>query len=124
MIYKVFCFSFPLIFSVFLLVAIDFLLVALLTPVLKGGKPNFETGVIRAGVNGAGVKFGPALLRPIRYIVLMIKETLPANFSFLSGLKQVVRSNNVILGQVLYKMYRKKLKLANFCINSQKYQLQ
>ena len=29
---------------------------------------QFETGVIRAGVNGAGVKKGPALKGPIRYM--------------------------------------------------------
>ena len=27
-----------------------------------------ENGVIKAGVNGSGVKFGPALLRRIRYV--------------------------------------------------------
>ena len=34
---------------------------ALITPALNGGKEIFETGVINAGVNGAGVKLGPAL---------------------------------------------------------------
>ena len=33
---------------------------------------QFETGVIRAGVNGAGVKKGPALKGPIRYIYIYI----------------------------------------------------
>ena len=33
---------------------------------------QFETGVIRAGVNGAGVKKGPALKGPIRYIYVDI----------------------------------------------------
>ena len=36
-------------------------LAALLTPALNGGKGIFETGLIKAGVNGAGVKLGPAL---------------------------------------------------------------
>ena len=30
-------------------------------PIVNGGKGIFETGVIKAGVNGAGVKLGPAL---------------------------------------------------------------
>ena len=34
-----------------------------------GGRPNFWTGGIRAGVKRAGVKLGPALKKgPIRYI--------------------------------------------------------
>ena len=33
----------------------------LLTPALNGGRPILKTGVIKIGVNGAGVKFGPVL---------------------------------------------------------------
>ena len=40
---------------------------ALFTPALNGVRALFETGGIRAGVNGAGVKKGPALKGPIRY---------------------------------------------------------
>ena len=32
-----------------------------LTPALNGGKGIFETSIIKAGVNGAGLKLGPAL---------------------------------------------------------------
>ena len=34
-----------------------------------------ENGVIKAGVNGAGDTFGPALLRPIRYLKIS-RETM------------------------------------------------
>ena len=40
---------------------------------------QFETGVIRAGVNGAGVKKGPALKGPIRYIKKFGKSQLADN---------------------------------------------
>ena len=35
---------------------------------------QFETGVIRAGVNGAGVKKGPALKGPIRYLIYIFQK--------------------------------------------------
>jgi hypothetical protein len=46
---------------------------ALFTPALNGVRALFETGGIRAGVNGAGVRKGPALKGPIRYIYIYHK---------------------------------------------------
>ncbi len=40
---------------------------ALIPPALNGVNAIFKVAVIRAGVKGAGVKLGPAELRPIRY---------------------------------------------------------
>ena len=42
---------------------------ALIPPALNGVNAIFQVAVIRAGVKGAGVKLGPAELRPIRYII-------------------------------------------------------
>ena len=41
---------------------------ALIPPALNGVNAIFQVAVIRAGVKGAGVKLGPAELRPIRYM--------------------------------------------------------
>ena len=43
---------------------------ALLTPALIGVILIFENGIIRAAVKGAGVKKGPAIKGPIRYLLL------------------------------------------------------
>ena len=43
---------------------------------------QFETGVIRAGVNGAGVKKGPALKGPIRYTSFLSQSQVRSGVSY------------------------------------------
>ena len=57
-------------------------------------------------------------------IILMVKESSPANFSFLWGVEQVGSKQNVILSLFLYKMYGKQLKIADFSIIGQICQFQ
>ena len=54
----------------------------------------------------------------------MVKESSPANFSFLWGVEQVGSKQNVILSLFLYKMYRKQLKMAYFTVFGQIYKFQ
>ena len=65
---------------------------------------QFETGVIRAGVNGAGVKKGPALKGPIRYIYI---------YMYISQ-KKLVKSRNHFYSNV--SIYTKIILLGRFAI--------
>ena len=49
----------------------------------------------------------------------MVKESSPANLSFLWGVEQAESKQNVILSYVLHKMYGKQLKIVDFSIIGQ-----
>ena len=60
--------------------------------------------------------------RKLRDIILMVKECW--NFSFLWGVEQVRRTENVVFSNFLYKRYRKQLKMAYFTVFGQIYKFQ